>query len=117
MDDRDLARWQERGREHGYVRARLRLLSTDQGGRRTPIVSGYRSCWAFPPELHGDMHDGPLMIEGQEVLAPGEVAIVRLHPLFPEYWPRLSEGLMLGMFEGSRQVGDAVVIEVVAPVR
>lgn len=67
----------------GYIRARLRLLATEQGGREAPIFSGYRSCWGFPPELHGDMHDAPLLIEGQEVLAPGEVAIVRFHPTFP----------------------------------
>ncbi|GAA3527979.1 hypothetical protein AFL01nite_02840 [Aeromicrobium flavum] len=117
VDNRDSTRWQERGLEHGYVRARLRLLTTEQGGRRTPIISGYRSCWGFPPELHGDMHDGPLLIERQEALAPGEVAIVRLHPLVPDLWPRVSEGLRLGMFEGPRKVGDAVVIEVVAPAR
>lgn len=115
MDDRDIARWQEHERQQGYIRARLRLLTSEQGGRSGPIYSGYRSCWGSPPDVHEDMHDGPLLIEGQDVLNPGEVATVRLHPLFPEYWPEVSEGLILGMFEGSRQVGEAVVVEVVSP--
>ena len=42
---------------------------------------------------------------------------MRLHPLFPDYWPEVSNGLTLGMFEGPRKVGDAVVIEVVGPDR
>ncbi|SKB10100.1 hypothetical protein [Aeromicrobium choanae] len=117
MDARDLDRWQEHGREHGYIRARLRLLTTEQGGRQGAIHSGYRSCWGFPLALHADMHDGPLLIERREILDPGEVAIVCLHPLFPEFWPEVSEGLPLVMFEGSRKVGEAVVIEVVPPVR
>lgn len=117
MDDRELARWQEQERERGCIRARLRLVTTEQGGRRGPISSGYRSCWGFPPEVHADMHDGPLLIEGQNVLSPGEVAMVRIHPLVPDLWPEISDGLPLGMFEGSRKVGEAVVIEVVAPDR
>jgi hypothetical protein len=115
VDDRDLERWQEHERQHGYIRARLRLIASDDDGRTSPIYSGYRSCWGFPPELHGDMHDGPLLIEDQEILEPGGVAVVRLHPLFPDYWPEVSAGLKLGMFEGSRQVGEAVVIEIVNP--
>ncbi|MEZ5092985.1 hypothetical protein [Nocardioides sp.] len=51
------------------------------------------------------------------MLTPGETAILRLHPLFPDYWPEVSDRLSLGMFEGSRKVGEAGVIEVVAPDR
>lgn len=43
--------------------------------------------------------------------------MVRVHPLLPNHWPEGSDGLPLGMFEGSRKVGEAVVIEVVAPDR
>lgn len=34
-----------------------------------------------PPEVDGDLYDGPLLIEDQDVLNPGEVATVRLHPV------------------------------------
>ncbi|MFC5175648.1 hypothetical protein [Nocardioides taihuensis] len=115
VDDRELARWQKHEQEHGYIRARLHLLSTHEGGRSVPIFSGYRSSWGFPQEVHEYVHDGPLLIEDQDTLSPGEVATVRLHPLVPDYWPEVSVGLSLGMFEGSRKVGEAVVIEVVEP--
>lgn len=115
MDERDLERWREHGRQNGYVRARLTLLTHEQGGRKTPLVTGYRSCWGFPPEIHPYLHDGPLLIEGQDWLAPGEDALVALHPLVPDHWPQVTVGLLLGMFEGSRKVGEAVVVEVVLP--
>ena len=117
VDDRERARWQEHGRRHGYIRARLRLLTTQQGGRRSPISSGYRSCWRFPPEVHAEMHDGPLVLEEQQLLELGAVATVRLYPLVPSLWPDVYTGMHLDMFEGSRQVGEAVVLEVVGPER
>lgn len=109
-------RWTEAERENGYIRASLRLLSHDEGGRQSPIASGYRSHWAFPPEIHGERHDGPLTLEAgpSEWLDPGEEANVRLHPLFPDLWPPLVPGVRLTMLEGARVVGVAEVIEAVA---
>ncbi|MFZ2502751.1 MAG: hypothetical protein WAW88_08795 [Nocardioides sp.] len=115
VDERDLERWRHWGRKYGFVRARLRLLTTDEGGRRTAILSGYRSCWGFPSEVHDEMHDGPLLIEGQSHIDPGDSAVVSLHPLMPELWPEVLPGMTLGMFEGSRQVGEAIVLELVGP--
>jgi hypothetical protein len=115
MDEREAERWLRSERERGFIRARLRLLTTEEGGRRTPIVSGYRSCWSFPNELTNDMHDGPLTIEEASNLGLGEEATVRLHPLSPEYWPRIGPGRKLGMHEGAKLVGTAIVVEVVSP--
>jgi hypothetical protein len=61
------------------------------------------------------MHDGPLTIEGGFSLGLGEEATVRLHPLFPEYWPEVAPGMTLSMHEGSKLVGTALVLEVVKP--
>lgn len=72
--------------EHGYVRVRLTLISTEDGGRQTPIASGYRSCWDV--SRAGDqslLTDAPLLIEGAEWLDVGKSAIVRLHPLFRQH--------------------------------
>lgn len=53
--------------EHGYIRARLTLTSTEGGGRRTPIASGYRSCWDVSKVGDQSMlTDAPLLIEGAE---------------------------------------------------
>ncbi|WP_290051998.1 hypothetical protein [Amycolatopsis solani] len=103
--------------DYDHIRARLRLLTTEQGGRRTPITSGYRSHWAFPPDHHPDRHDGPVTLDAVRTLAPGEEAMVRLHPLVPDLWPPLIPGLRLTMYEGARVVGFAEVVEVVPATR
>jgi translation elongation factor EF-Tu-like GTPase len=116
--EREHERWSAIELERGYIRARLHLLTHEEGGRLSPIASGYRSCWAFPPDVHDEWHDGPLTIEsGPGVwLDPGQETTVRLHPLVPDLWPSISPGLRLTMHEGSRVVGVAEVIEVVPPV-
>lgn len=115
---REHDRWSEVEAEHWFVRAHLRLLSSAEGGRQTPIASGYRSHWTFPPEVDEDGHDAPVTLEtGPDVwLQPGEEADVRLHPLAPDLWPPLTPGLELTMREGARVVGVAEIIEVVHPV-
>lgn len=116
-EEQEHERWTSTEDERWFVRARLRLLTSEEGGRRTPITSGGRSHWSFPPEIHADGHDAPLTLERgpQQWLQPGEDTTVRLHPLAPDLWPPLSEGLRLTMCEGARVVGIAEVIEVVAP--
>jgi translation elongation factor EF-Tu-like GTPase len=116
-EEREHDRWTATESEQWFVRARLHLLTNQEGGRTAPIASGYRSHWTFPPEVHDDGQDGPLTFERRPGawLQPGEQTIVRLHPLAPHLWPTLSPGLRLTMKEGARVVGTAEVIEVVAP--
>jgi hypothetical protein len=115
--DKEHARWTAIERDAGYIRARLRLLTADEGGRRTPIGSGYRSHWAFPPDVHDERHDAPLTLESgpDNWLDPSEETTVRLHPLLPDLWPPVAPGLRLTMLEGARVVGVAKVVQVVAP--
>jgi hypothetical protein len=108
-------RWAAEEREHGYVRARLRLLSSSEGGRQGAIATGYRSHWAFPPEVHHERHDGPLTLESGQWLDPGNETTIRLHPLFPDLWPNLVPGTTLTMLEGARVVGYAEVLAVAPP--
>lgn len=114
--DREHDRWAATEPERGYIRAWLRLLTAEQGGRQTPIRSGYRSHWAFPPDFHRERHDAPLTLEAKGPFTPGEEAMVRLHPLVPELWPPVFPGLRLSMFEGARLIGLADVVEVIHPV-
>jgi hypothetical protein len=108
----------ERGRQHGYVRATLTLLPTDEDGRRGPIASGYRPQW----DLGDRTEDGAILFSDAEVwledeltLSPGGTAVVRLHPFFPEHWRGIREGSLLGLYEGNRRLGEARVLEVIAP--
>ena len=113
--ERERERWSEDERTHGYIRARLRLLTTVEGGRNGPIFTGYRSHWSFPRDVHAERHDAPLTLEDGDALELGEEAMARLHPLFPELWPPVTPGLRLNMLEGARVVGTAEVVEAVPP--
>ena len=110
-DDAD--RLQAYENEHGDIRARLTLMATSSGGRRGPIASGYRSCWDV--SCAGSqllLADAPLFIEDGGWVEPGESAIVRLHPLFRENWTGIGPGSILGMFEGTRRVDVAAILDV-----
>lgn len=113
----DEDQWLRREAEDGYYRAILHVLATDEGGRRSPILSGYRSAWAITSEEDAEhvVHDAPLLIEDAEEIAPGDDGTVRLHPLFWEYWPELPPGATLLMKEGHRTVGTATILERVPP--
>jgi hypothetical protein len=56
-----------------------------------------------------------LTLEGRKTLAPGNEAMIRLHPLARDLWPPLSPGLRLSMLEGPLLVGLADVVNVVPP--
>jgi hypothetical protein len=105
-------------RAHGYVRARLVLFPTEDGGRRSPIYSGYRPQWdlGHRTEAGERFHcDARVRLEQVEKLEPGAVGYVRLHPLSTDLRGRVGSGSVLGMYEGSRQLGEAHVLEVVRP--
>lgn len=111
---RDHERWTTACLERGYFRACLRLTPTDEGGRKRPIYSGYRSCWFWGErtENGGEMgHDAPITMEGELRLDLGDEAVVRLLPLFPEYWHNITTGSRLEMREGARVVGVATVLD------
>lgn len=118
MDANERARWEQREREDGFLRVRLRLLTTDEGGRRGSIADGYRASWSIGTRAQSDdwtISDAPLLLEDREWLAPGEIAAVRIHPLFPEFWTGVVPGDHIDMHEGSRVVGHGEVLEIVAP--
>lgn len=106
------------GERNGWFRAHLRLTSTEDGGRRRGIFSGYRSSWHWGEhdsrglEIH---HDAPLVIDGQSHLEPGGDATVRLYPTHPAYWNDVAPGHEMEMREGGRVVGRATVLERLPP--
>jgi hypothetical protein len=118
MPDWEDERFDALEREHGYVRARLRLTATESGGKKRSIRSGYRPQWdlGFRTE-DGEIAycDAQVRLLSIETLAPGAEAEVRLHPFFPEYWHDVAAGDVLSLYEGNRRLGEAHVIEVVPP--
>ncbi|WP_406468962.1 hypothetical protein OH738_17520 [Streptomyces hirsutus] len=112
--------WRAWELQHGTFRARLSLLSTEEGGRRTAF-SGQgqlRPLWDIgnrAPDGGQAVSIARLWVEGVPGLAPGESATVRLAPLSPEQWRHVEPGDVITMHEGRLVVGAAVIIEVAPP--
>jgi len=94
------------------VRARLYVLSAEQGGRRSPIATGYRAgCWIDPidPSIGGN--DGIVTVEDGTLIAPGEEGIAHIYFLFPELvQDKPKPGTTFEIREGFRLVARATVI-------
>lgn len=99
-----------------YFRVALRLLATEAGGRRTPIVDDYRPSWDLGNRWLGapTINDGRVVLEGDS-LAPGAEGLAEIEPLACEHWGRVVLGAVIAMQEGSRVVGHATVLEVISP--
>jgi translation elongation factor EF-Tu-like GTPase len=97
------------------VRARLYLVPTEEGGRRTPIATGYRAaCWIEPidPAIGGN--DGLVTVEDEDSIAPGSEKVVRIRFLYPDLvGDKLKSGLTFELREGPRVVARATVISTV----
>jgi elongation factor Tu len=118
VDAKERARWERSERGDGFIRVRVRLLTTDEGGRRGPIADGYRASWNIGSRTdtgESMLNDAPLLLEDGEQLAPGEIANGRIHPIAAEFWTHVSAGLEIAMHEGARVVGRGEVLEVVTP--
>jgi hypothetical protein len=94
--------------------ARLRLVSTADGGRTTAIRSNYRPTFDLGGTWQGlpALNDGRVILVSREELAPGDEGPVKIEPLFPEFWGSLRTGLAIPMQEGSRIVGYATITDV-----
>ena len=73
------------------LRAQVRFLRTDEGGRRSPIHDDYRADIAFgpvgnPPRRRG-YHGVVAVFEDVDSVAPGETAVVRAYARNPAYLP------------------------------
>jgi hypothetical protein len=117
VDETERVHWKRSEREQGFVRIRVRLLTTAEGGRQGPISDGYRSSWNIGNRTDSgewSFNDAPMLLDDRESLAPGESATARIHPLAPEFWIHVSAGLGIAMHEGARVVGRAEVLAVVS---
>ena len=97
-----------------HFEAQLTLLPTEQGGRRTPIRSGYMPNWWIPTPEGRDLVSAALeLIDGDE-MRPGETGVVRVFPFAPELWRHLDVGTGIEMTEGPRRtMGQATIKRVV----
>lgn len=90
------------------IRASLRLLPPNEGGRSSPIESGYRSQARF----EGNEIDYGFELDlDAEHLRPGESGTGRLSFWAVEELPELSAGESFELREGARVVGRGTILE------
>jgi hypothetical protein len=107
----------ERLHSGGGFRIHIRLIGTEEGGRRTPIsgASDYRVNWSIESRDPDQQMGGPTLIDA-DLLRPGEEGIASLIPFAPEAWSSVAVGTSLTGFEGARPVAFAIVTQVIQPV-
>jgi elongation factor Tu len=89
--------------------ARVRFLSSQEGGRRAPVWSGYRPGFWF---RDAEGNDGVLEFLDREKAMPGDECEVRITFLHPEFL----EGLLgpnksFDVREGNRLVARGTVLK------
>lgn len=101
--------------EHGFVEARLTLTATEDGGRLHPFFTDYRPDWNIGNRTESgelEINGAPITLEDTQSIPPGGTGLVRLHPLWREAWTKVQPGAEIAMHEGSRVVGNAIVLRV-----
>jgi hypothetical protein len=97
------------------LRLDVDLAPSDRGGRRRPVVDGYRASLSFGRRRRGVepiVHDAVLVLEDAEELAPGGRAVARAYVVLPEELPRsLDVDTVLTLLERDRIVGRARVLD------
>ena len=92
---------------HKKFKAEVYVLSKEEGGRHTPVFTGYRPQFYFRTT---DITGIIALEEGVEMVMPGDNAtfnVELIHPIAME------KGLRFAIREGGRTVGAGVVTEIV----
>jgi translation elongation factor EF-Tu-like GTPase len=96
------------------IKARLKLKSTAEGGRKTGFTSGYRPNHVFEYSDNGQLLQtfiGDVLFDGKTTLEPGEEREVEVR--FLMYQPiekYLNKGRIWWIHEGHIQIGQAEII-------
>jgi len=95
------------------VKARIKLISTEEGGRKTGIISGYRPNHVFEYTSEGKLqrtYIGDINFGGEDLM-PGEerIATVRFL-LVKELEQYLTKGRKWWLHEGPNVIGEAEVL-------
>ena len=94
------------------VRARIRLFTTAEGGRKGPILGPWFGC---PTRIQGKYFDCRLQTQPPGPIALGEPVEVQLQFLCPELaLPQLAVGQAFALWEG-RTIGEGIVLELLTP--
>ena len=94
------------------IGAVVQFASTAEGGRKSPIRSGYRPPFYFGSDPDTG-HDGVVTLEGRRVALPGEECVTRVRFIRPELVRDLLEpNAEFTIQEGARVVARDTVLQV-----
>jgi translation elongation factor EF-Tu-like GTPase len=97
------------------IKARLTLKKTEDGGRKTGFISGYRPNHVFEynQEQGYQTFIGDIKFEDQDTIEPGEQKIVTVRFLLNQPIEKyLTIGRKWWLHEGQIVIGEAEIIEV-----
>jgi RimJ/RimL family protein N-acetyltransferase len=96
------------------LRLSLDLVHSDRGGRRRPVLDGYRASMSFGQRRRGIepvVHDAIVVLEQGSALAPGQRGLARAWVLMPDELPRsVGVGSVFTLLEGDQIVGRAEIV-------
>jgi hypothetical protein len=96
------------------IKARVKLISTADGGRKGGIISGYRPNHVFEYNSEGRIEQtfvGDIVFEGSYLLEPGEERIVTVRFLPAQSIEKyLEKGKIWFIHEGAKRIGTAEII-------
>lgn len=96
------------------VKAKLKLKPTEDGGRQTGFLSGYRPSHVFEYNNKGELlqtYIGDIIFEGKATIEPGEEREVTVRFLINQPIEKyLDKGRIWWIHEGPKQIGQAEIL-------
>ncbi len=94
-------------------KAKVRLLTAEEGGRKTPGHIGYRPLVYFETDWPHNGTSGSWQKMDRDKLFPGETAEIDIAILGKEFCRnKLFTGLKLRLAEGSKKIGEGEILEI-----
>lgn len=97
------------------VKARLKMKSTEDGGRNTGFTSGYRPNHVFE-YTNGKLsmaYIGDVLFDGKSTFDPGEEGLVTVRFMMNQPLEQyLHKGRVWWLHEGAKQIGEAEILNI-----
>ncbi|WP_053969899.1 hypothetical protein [Mangrovimonas sp. ST2L15] len=98
-----------------YVKAQLKMHTTQEGGRSTGFLSGLRPNHVFEYDDNGFLRTyiGDIQFDGQELIMPGESKEILVRFIDdPSLHKYLQVGRTWWIHEGAKQTGEAQILKI-----
>jgi len=100
----------------GYfqINAKLKLKSTEEGGRKSGFVNGYRPNHIFEYNEMGEFLQtfiGEIHLIDKIILEPGQEAVVAVNFLINQPIEKyINRGRIWWIYEGNKNIGEAIIL-------